>query len=72
MKGLLLKSATTGEHLEMIYLSAKGEITQRIIRAERIGEESFKAYCFTRRQSRTFKISNVLSIAPIRHHRRGA
>ncbi|PTY76972.1 hypothetical protein B5V89_16355 [Heyndrickxia sporothermodurans] len=72
MKGLLMRSAATGERLEMIYLSNKGEITQRIIHVEKVGEESFKAYCYKRRQSRTFKLSNVLSIAPMRHHRRGA
>lgn len=72
MKGLLMRSAATGERLEIIYLSAKGEITQRIIKVERIEEESFKAYCYTRKQSRTFKIDNILSIAPLRHHKRGA
>ncbi|MBL5767738.1 hypothetical protein [Heyndrickxia sporothermodurans] len=72
MKGLLLKSASTGENLEMIYLSNKGEITQRIIKVEKVGEESFKEYCYKRRQSRTFKLSNVLSIAPLKHHKRGA
>ncbi|MGE6260459.1 hypothetical protein ACQKCU_21670 [Heyndrickxia sporothermodurans] len=72
MKGLLLRSAESGDRLEMIYLSAKGEISQRIIRVERVGEESFSAYCYTRRQIRTFKISNILSMGSLKHHRRGA
>lgn len=72
MKGLLLRTAITGERLEMIYLSAKGDITQRIIKVEKVGEESFRAYCFLKRQQRTFKIDNILSIAPLRHHKRGA
>lgn len=58
----------------MIYLSAKGEISQRIIRVERIGMESFLAYCYTKKQIRTFKVNNILSISPLRkqQHRRGA
>ncbi|MEB6549047.1 hypothetical protein MXL46_08055 [Heyndrickxia sporothermodurans] len=66
MKGLLLRTAITGERLEMIYLSAKGDITQRIIKVEKVGEESFRAYCYTRKQLRTFKINNILSIAPLK------
>ncbi|MFB7302646.1 hypothetical protein [Heyndrickxia sporothermodurans] len=72
MKGLLLRALKTGEKLEMIYLSAKGEITQRIIKVEKVGEESFRAFCYSKRQQRTFKINNILSIVPLRHHKRGA
>ncbi|KQL54500.1 hypothetical protein AN964_13990 [Heyndrickxia shackletonii] len=72
MKGLLLNAVESCEKLEMIYLSNKGEITQRIIKVEKIGEDYFRAYCLTRKQVRTFKIKNVLSIGPLRKYRRGA
>lgn len=72
MKGLLLRAVESHERLEMIYLSATGNITQRVIKVEKVGEESFRAYCYTRRQSRTFKVSNILSIVPLKMHRRGA
>ncbi|MBU5214544.1 WYL domain-containing protein [Heyndrickxia oleronia] len=72
MKGLLLRAVETHEKLEMIYLSKKGEITQRVVRVEKVGEQSFRAYCYTRKQVRTFKVSNILSIAPLKLHRRGA
>ncbi|NYV67298.1 hypothetical protein HYI36_18665 [Bacillus sp. Gen3] len=72
MKGLLLRAIETHEKLEMIYLSNKGEITQRVIRVEKVGVQSIRAYCYTRKQVRTFKLSNILSIAPLKIHRRGA
>ncbi len=72
MKGLLLRAVETHEKLEMIYLSNKGEITQRIIQVEKVGDQSFRAYCYSRKQVRTFKQSNILSIAPLKMHRRGA
>ncbi|MCI1745118.1 MAG: hypothetical protein LKI07_12730 [Heyndrickxia oleronia] len=72
MKGLLLRAVETHEKLEMIYLSNKGEISQRVIRVEKVGDQSFRAYCYTRKQVRTFKLNNILSIAPLKMHRRGA
>nr|WP_259549280.1 hypothetical protein [Heyndrickxia oleronia] len=72
MKGLLLRAGETHEKLEMIYLSNKGEITQRVIHVEKVGDQSFRAYCYSRKQVRTFKLSNILSIAPLKLHRRGA
>ena len=72
MKGLLLRAVESHEKLEMIYLSNKGEITQRIIQVEKVGDQSFRAYCYSRKQVRTFKLINILSIAPLKMHRRGA
>jgi predicted DNA-binding transcriptional regulator YafY len=72
MKGLLKRAAESKEVLEMIYLNTKGEISQRRIKVIKLNEESFSAYCFTRKQQRTFKISNVLSVGPVRKVRRGA
>ncbi|MCM3237279.1 hypothetical protein M3589_05990 [Heyndrickxia oleronia] len=68
MKGLLHKASTAGERLEMIYLSNEGEITQRIIKVKKVGEDYFRAYCYTRNQIRTFSMSNILSIGPVRKH----
>ncbi|MED5102422.1 hypothetical protein P9858_20030 [Niallia circulans] len=72
MKGLLKRAVMNGEVLEMIYLNTKGEISQRRIKVIKLNDESFSAYCFTRKQQRTFKISNILSIGPVRKVRRGA
>lgn len=72
MKCLLKRAVANGEVLEMIYLNCKGEISQRRIKITKLNEESFSAYCFTRKQQRTFKISNILSVGPVRKVRRGA
>ena len=72
MKGVLLRAEASGIVLEMIYQNEKGEISQRRIMVLTVNEELFKAYCYTRRQQRTFKLSNVLSIGPVRKMKRGA
>lgn len=72
MKGLLKRAVESKEVLEMIYQNNKGEFSQRRIQVIKMNEESFSAYCFTRKQQRTFKISNVLSVGPVRKVRRGA
>ena len=72
MKGLLERAVESKEVLEMIYQNNKGEFSQRRIQIIKVNEESFRAYCFTRKQQRTFKISNVLSVGPVRKVRRGA
>ncbi|MDR4314971.1 Uncharacterised protein [Niallia circulans] len=72
MIGLLKRATESKEVLEMIYQNNKGEFSQRRIHVIKMNEESFSAYCFTRKQQRTFKISNVLSVGPVRKVRRGA
>lgn len=72
MKSLLKRAAESKEVLEMIYQNNKGEFSQRRIQVIKMNEESFSAYCFTRKQQRSFKISNVLSVGPVRKVRRGA
>lgn len=72
MKGLLVRAAKSGAELEMIYLDSKGDISQRRIKVLSVNEESFRAYCYARRQQRTFKMSNTLSIGPVGKIRRGA
>ena len=72
MKGLLKRAVESNEVLEMIYQNNKGEFSQRRIQVIKVNEESFSAYCFTRKQQRTFKLSNVLSMGPTRKVMRGA
>lgn len=72
MKRLLKRAVESGKTLEMIYQDNKGNLSQRRIRVVSISDESFKAYCFLRKQQRTFKLSNVLSMGPVRDIKRGA
>lgn len=64
MNYLLKKAAESGEILEMIYLSNKGEISQRRIKVISVSEQTFTAFCYLRKKRRVFKQTNILSIAP--------
>lgn len=72
MGKILVLSLENNQVVEMIYLSDKGQVTQRTIRVLEIKEKNFVAYCYLRQKKRTFKISNVLSMDIIRNRRRGA
>jgi predicted DNA-binding transcriptional regulator YafY len=73
MKGLLLRTLEKGEFLEMIYQSDKGILSQRVIKIEKLNGEYLIAFCYIRKQMRKFKLSNILSIAPIKSkYRKGA
>ncbi|MBU8773171.1 hypothetical protein [Cytobacillus oceanisediminis] len=72
MKGILLRATSNGEMLEMIYQDNKGNISQRRVKVLSMNNESFRAYCYARRQQRTFIVRNVLSVGPARKMRRGA
>lgn len=49
----------------MIYVSKQGAISKRRVKIIKITCDSFQAYCFARREKRTFIIDNVLAITPI-------
>ncbi|MDQ0174231.1 hypothetical protein [Bacillus chungangensis] len=72
MNGLLMRALESKEKLEMIYLSNSNEISQRQIRVIEVNKQSFKAYCFLRKQYRIFIISNVLSMQPLQNKHRGS
>ena len=68
MKGLLLRAVSNGTILEMIYQDCKGNISQRRIKVLSVNDEAFRAYCYTRRQQRTFKLCNILSVGQVRNN----
>ncbi|AOV09173.1 hypothetical protein BI350_09040 [Sporosarcina ureilytica] len=51
--------------LEMIYLAKDGVISKRKIHILHVNEDTFQAYCHLRKCRRTFKVDNVLALAPI-------
>lgn len=71
MKSLLKRAAGSRQKLEMIYLNNGGQLSQRIIKVIAVTESTIKAYCYSKRQFRTFNIANVLSIGPVRRGRKG-
>lgn len=72
MRGLFLNALQKQEPIEIIYLSDKGQLSQRIIVIEHIEEKYIKAFCKLRKQPRVFKISNILSAGLARKKRKWA
>lgn len=64
MKGLLLRSLEEHMLLEMIYMSTNNQISQRRILVTDMNDSTIRAYCYLRKQTRLFKIENILSIMP--------
>ena len=66
MNILLEKSLNENLPVEMIYLAANNQITQRRIIVKEMHDRYFKAFCFLRKADRLFKMENILSIMPER------
>lgn len=66
MHRFFMKSLHEKQLLEIIYVSDKQSITQRIILVNEINPNNIRAYCFLRKQNRLFKINNILSVFPIK------
>lgn len=64
MDGLLLRSIEENLPLEMIYLSEDQQISQRKLLVKEVNDEYIRAYCLLRKQIRTFRRENILSIMP--------
>ncbi len=61
---MLYRAMSENLPLEIIYLSTKGQITQRTIIIKEINRATIRAYCFLRKQMRYFLIHNILSAMP--------
>lgn len=64
MEGLFLRSIEENIPLEMIYLADNQELSQRRLIIKEVNDEYIRAYCLLRKQMRTFKRENILSIIP--------
>jgi predicted DNA-binding transcriptional regulator YafY len=64
MDGLFLRAIEGNIPLEMIYLSDEQQLTQRKLLVKEVNEEYIRAYCLLRKQIRTFRRENILSIMP--------
>lgn len=70
MNGLYRRSLEDHVPLEMIYLSDRNVLTHRKIVVKEIHSLYIKAYCYTRRQIRTFRRDQILSITIARQTRK--
>jgi predicted DNA-binding transcriptional regulator YafY len=70
VRGLLLNALESQEPLEIIYMSDRGELSQRVIILESVGDTHIRAFCKLRKQWRIFKLSNILSIRLAKERRK--
>jgi predicted DNA-binding transcriptional regulator YafY len=64
MEGIFLRSIEENIPLEMIYLSDDNQLSQRKLIVKEVNAEYIRAYCLLRKQIRTFRRQNILSIMP--------
>jgi predicted DNA-binding transcriptional regulator YafY len=60
-----------GNPIQIIYQDDKARITKRTIRILAIDDSVVKAYCYSRKGPRIFKITNILALAPSKNSRAG-
>lgn len=70
MNSLLKRSMEEHFPLEMIYLSTRGQISQRKVWIKEIKENYVRAYCSLRGQTRIFRIDHILSLMPMKGYRK--
>ncbi|MEH2977176.1 hypothetical protein [Bacillus amyloliquefaciens] len=64
MKALLNRSLNENSALEMIYIKADGTVSKRTIIVHQVKQNFIRAFCFKSRQTKTFRIDNILAVAP--------
>ncbi|MCJ8008883.1 hypothetical protein ACFFF5_10155 [Lederbergia wuyishanensis] len=66
MNGILNRAAGTDQRIELIYINKNNQLSKRIIKVLSVTDQAIKAYCYTKRHFRTFKLENILSVGPIK------
>ncbi|KNE22491.1 hypothetical protein [Virgibacillus pantothenticus] len=66
MLGLFKNSLDNKQKLIIFYIDSDNKVTERYIRVIEIKENSILAYCFYRKQVRTFNMENILSAGKVR------
>ncbi|MBM7603621.1 putative DNA-binding transcriptional regulator YafY [Metabacillus crassostreae] len=61
MKYLLNWSLQKNMPITIIYLSGNGHISQREVVVKKLNNQKLFAYCYLRKQIRTFSLTNILS-----------
>lgn len=66
MNRLLQQSFKESTAVEIIYQSKDNTFTQRTILVKDINQKYLKAFCFTKRQLRIFKVDSILAVSPVK------
>ncbi|HBZ09095.1 MAG TPA: hypothetical protein DEO65_04295 [Bacillus bacterium] len=72
MKSLLMRAVESKQSLELIYINRDNQLSQRIIKVIAVTDSAVKAYCYQKRQFRTFNLNYILSVDSVRQRRKGA
>jgi predicted DNA-binding transcriptional regulator YafY len=62
---LFIRSLTEQSPIEIIYLAQHNQSTKRKIIVKKINLDSIVAYCYLRKQFRTFRIEHILAVYPV-------
>ncbi|AFQ16451.1 hypothetical protein P9Y62_06220 [Bacillus thuringiensis] len=66
MNHLLTYSFNQKIPIELIYLNASGDFSQRTVIVRKIYEDRILVYCMKKQQVRTLKLTNILSVDKVR------
>ena len=66
MRAFLTNAAEQKEKVMIYYIDEDNNVTQRIIRIMQVNGTKILAYCYYRKQVRSFKLENILSCGPMR------
>lgn len=62
MKRTLIRAVESKIPIQIIYINNDKQISQRTVKVLAISAHYIKAYCYTKRQFRTFKLQNILAV----------
>jgi predicted DNA-binding transcriptional regulator YafY len=63
---LFIRSLTEQSPIEIIYMAQHKQSTKRKIIVKKMNLDSIVAYCFLRKQFRTFRIEYILAVFPVK------
>ncbi|MED2671161.1 hypothetical protein P4208_26865 [Bacillus thuringiensis] len=67
MNHLLTYSFNQKIPIELIYLNASGDFSQRTVIVRKIYEDRILVYCMQKQQVRMLKLANILSVDKVRN-----
>ncbi|MCM3763188.1 hypothetical protein M3212_20965 [Alkalihalobacillus oceani] len=62
LKRILEQSIEKDERIQIIYMAANGELSQRYVTVKAFNDTHVLAYCHYRRQTRMFKRDGILAV----------
>lgn len=65
MHNNLLKAMRINDVVEIIYLAKDGQVSKRRVKVLQVDAVLFKAFCYLRKSTRTFKFDNILALVPV-------